>query len=175
MRTRVYLSGACDTPLYVPGVRKASGTGAPSGRSGKLPTREGTGREDGYDDRRVSAPNRGDPCGGSIGALARHSKPARPRRGLHPRRRVARQLDLRAPRRPQHRLSLKRPPNPAGGGQRRNVRSFRGAGPRVRASRSPRTGSACEPGTHKHGPVNTVDGPVFIGSGRGPPGHPGMT
>src|ERR1700730_6452285 len=44
-----------------------------------------------------------------------------------------------------------------------NVRSFRGAG------------AACEPGTHAHGPTITVGGPVFIGSGPGPLGHPGMT
>jgi hypothetical protein len=43
------------------------------------------------------------------------------------------------------------------------ARSFRGAG------------AACGPGTHAHVPVNTVDGPVFIGSGPGPLGHPGMT
>jgi hypothetical protein len=44
-----------------------------------------------------------------------------------------------------------------------NVRSFRGAG------------AACETGTHAHGPVSTADGPVFMGSGPGPVGHPGMT
>src|SRR5258705_4416349 len=39
-----------------------------------------------------------------------------------------------------------------------NLRSFRGAG------------AACAPGIYEHGPVNAVDGPVFIGSGPGPLG-----
>ena len=53
--------------------------------------------------------------------------------------------------------------------------SFRGSGPRVRASRGPRTGSAREPGTQEHRPLPAWEWPVFIGSGPGPADHPGMT